>query len=69
MANGLFELDDPFAFSRHQRNDGDSQMIRKCRRIETDAIVFRNIDHIESEDYGQSKFDELKGELQVPLEG
>ena len=69
MAQCLFELDEPFAFGGHQRHDGDAELIRKCRRIETDAIVFGNIDHIECEDYGQAKFDELKGKLQVPLEG
>jgi hypothetical protein len=64
----MLELDEALLTIRLEWHDGDAKLFGEQGRIEADALIFCDIDHVQSEDDGEAELDELEGEHEVSFQ-
>ena len=58
----------PDASSRHDRHDRTAEVRAQLRRVEAQAALLRQVNHVQRDDDGESVREKLAGENQIPRE-
>ena len=68
VRNCMHQDGEPGLFSGRNRNNRNAEHFRKAVQINLHAPLFYDIHHVQRQNHRLSKFDQLEGQIEVPLQ-